>query len=590
MRSRTCDPATPMSRRTGGYRGARVALSALAVAYLLGCGESPDTDGGARPGTPLPEEQSDGPVRLSYVCGNRFLITNAYSVPVSVTYRVLGSEEDGAANLSGAPAEDPAFSEQLIETRTRGAVQLFLDGKLVASGTNEGTPCTPATPAPAMLSASTASAGQWTAPFAWPVVAVHLSLLPSGKVLSWGHAGVPQVWDPTTGVFTPIPSPALLFCAGHSFLSDGRLLVAGGHITDNHGIPDITIFGTGSTWSSSTPMQRGRWYPTNTTMGYGQVVITAGKDQDALQVTVPEVWTTSGIRRLTTASLSLPYYPRTFLAPNGKLYYAGETRTTRYLDIAGSGSWSTGPTRLYGARDYGAAVLYDEGRILYVGGGHTTNTAEIIDLRQSSPVWKWTGSMAHPRRHHNAVILPTGEVLVVGGLSGTLFNDLSTAVHPAEIWSPATGAWTTLASNTINRGYHTTAILLPDGRVLLSGSGDGAGAPSERNAEIFAPPYLFAGTRPAIGTVPSTVNYGIAFRVNSPDAPAIAKVSLIRLGSTTHAFDMNQRFQKLSFTSDASGLNVTAPSSRSRTPPGHYMLFIVNTSGVPSVAKIVQVK
>jgi hypothetical protein len=198
--------------------------------------------------------------------------------------------------------------------------------------------------------------------------------------------------------------------------------------------------------------------------------------------------------------------------------------------------------------------------------------------------------MAHPRRHHNAVILPTGEVLVVGGLSGTLFNDLSTAVHPAEIWSPATGAWTTLASNTINRGYHTSAILLPDGRVLLSGSGDGAGAPSERNAEIFSPPYLFAGTRPAIGTAPSTVNYGIAFRVNSPDAPAIAKVSLIRLGSTTHAFDMNQRFQKLSFTSDASGLNVTAPSSRNRTPPGHYMLFIVNTSGVPSVAKIVQVK
>jgi galactose oxidase-like protein len=590
MRSRTCDPAMPMSGGARGYRGARVAVGALAVAYLLGCGESPDTDRDAKPGTPLPEEQSDGPVRLSYVCGNRFLITNAYSVPVSVTYRILGSEEDGTADLSAAPAEDPAFSERLIETRTRGAVQLFLDGKLVASGTNEGTPCTPATPAPAMLSASTGSAGQWTAPFAWPVVAVHLSLLPSGKVLSWGHAGVPQVWDPATGLFTPIPSPVLLFCAGHSFLSDGRLLVAGGHIADNRGLPDITIFGTGSTWSSSTPMQRGRWYPTNTTMGYGQVVITAGKDRDALEVTVPEVWTTSGIRRLTTASLSLPYYPRVFLAPNGKLYYAGETQTTRYLDIAGSGSWSTGPRRLYGARDYGAAVLYDEGRILYVGGGHTTNTAEIVDLRQSSPVWRWTGSMAYPRRHHNAVILPTGEVLVVGGLSGTLFNDLTTAVHPAEIWSPATGAWRTLASNTINRGYHTTAILLPDGRVLLSGSGDGAGAPSERNAEIFSPPYLFAGARPAIGTAPSTVSYGIAFRVNSPDAPSIAKVSLIRLGSTTHAFDMNQRFQKLSFTSDASGLNVTAPSNRNRTPPGHYMLFIVNTSGVPSVAKIVQVK
>jgi hypothetical protein len=565
-------------------------LGALAVACLIGCGESPDPDGGAKPGTTLPEEQSDGPIRLSYVCGNRFLITNAYSVPVSLTYRILGSEEDGAADLTAAPSDDPSFSEQLIETRTRGAVQLFLNGTLIATRPNEGTPCTPAAPAPALFSASTISAGEWTAPFPWPVVAVHLSLLPSGKVLSWGHAGVPQVWDPVSGVFTAIPSPALLFCAGHSFLSDGRLLVAGGHITNDHGLPDITIFGTGSTWSSSTPMQRGRWYPTNTTMSHGEVVITAGKDQDGLQVNVPELWSTSGIRRLTTASLSLPYYPRAFLAPNGKLYYAGETQTTRYLDIAGSGAWSTGPKRLYGTRDYGAAVMYDEGRILYVGGGHTTNTAETVDLRQSSPVWKWTGSMAYPRRHHNAVILPTGEVLVIGGVSGTLFNDLTTAVHPAEIWSPATGAWTTLASNTVNRGYHTTAILLPDGRVLLSGSGDGAGAPSERNAELFSPPYLFAGTRPVIGTAPSTVHYGVAFRVDTPDAASVTKVSLIRVGSTTHAFDMNQRFQKLSFTSDASGLNVTAPSNRNRTPPGHYMLFLVSGSGVPSVGKIVQVK
>ena len=78
--------------------------------------------------------------------------------------------------------------------------------------------------------------------------------------------------------------------------------------------------------------------------------------------------------------------------------------------------------------------------------------------------------------------------------------------------------------------------------------------------------------------------------MDSPDAPSIAKVSLIRLGSATHAFDMNQRFQTLSFTSDASGLNVTAPSNRNRTPPGHYLLFLVNASGVPSVGKIVQVK
>ncbi len=578
--------------RAGLSRSARskLALGALAVGCVVGCGESPDGEGGGRPNALIPEMENDGPVRITYLCGNRFLITNAYSVPISVTYRVVGSEEDGTADLAAAPSDDPAFSERVIETRTRGPVQLSLNGKPIASLANDGTPCTPATPAPSFLSAGSASAGEWSAPFDWPVVAVHLSLLPNGKVLSWGHASVPHVWDPATGRFTAIPSPALLFCSGHSFLPDGRLVVSGGHISDDHGLPDITIFGTASTWARSTPMRHGRWYPTNTSTGQGEVVITAGRDQDGLQVTVPEVWSSNGIRRLTGASLALPYYPRAFLAPNGKIFYAGEQQTTRYLDIDGSGRWSTGPKRLYGTRDYGAAVMYDDGRILYVGGGRTTSTAETIDLRQSSPVWKWTGSMAYPRRHHNAVLLPTGEVLVVGGLSGTLFNDLTTAVHPAEIWSPSTGQWTTLASNTVNRGYHTTAILLPDGRVLLSGSGDGAGAPSERNAELFSPPYLFAGTRPVISTAPSTVRYGVGFRITTPDAGSIAKVSLIRLGSTTHAFDMNQRFQKLSFTSDATGLNVTSPSSHNRTPPGHYMLFILDGKGVPSIGKIVKVK
>jgi hypothetical protein len=188
------------------------------------------------------------------------------------------------------------------------------------------------------------------------------------------------------------------------------------------------------------------------------------------------------------------------------------------------------------------------------------------------------------------VILPTGEVLVVGGLSGTGFNDLSTAVHPAEIWNPGNGAWRTLASNTVNRGYHTTAILLPDARVLLAGSGDGAGAPSERNAEIFSPPYLFNGPRPTITSRPSRLAYGSTYRIGTPDAASISRVTLIRLGSTTHAFDMNQRFQRLPFTSDTTGLTFTGPTTRSRTPPGHYLLFIVNTNGVPSVGKIVQVK
>ncbi|MGH7527451.1 MAG: galactose oxidase-like domain-containing protein [Gemmatimonadales bacterium] len=539
----------------------------------------------------MEEDDGDQPIRLAYVCGNKFLITNAYPVPVSVTWRVSDSDEEGTALLSAAPAEDPAFSEHLFETRDGGPVELSHEGRTVRARKNEGIPCTPATPAPALLTTGSASAGEWTVPFPWPVVGLHLHLLPSGRVLSWGHSGVPHLWNPATGVFTAVPSPVLLFCAGHSLLTDGRLFAAGGHIEDNHGLPDISLFNpTGGTWSTSPPMRRGRWYPTATTMSKGEVVITAGRDQAGLQVPLPEVWTSGSLRVLTGASRNLPYYPRTFLAPNGKLFYAGESQTTRYLDITGTGSWSTVGSRRYGTRSYGSAVMYDEGRILYAGGGRTTNTAETIDLRKAAPAWQWTGSMAFARRHLNVTVLPTGEVLATGGTGGTAFNDLTTSVHAAESWNPATGVWTTLASNLINRGYHSTSLLVPDGRVLHTGSGDGAGAPSERNAELFSPPYLFQGPRPVIQSAPTLVRYGTTFRVGTLDAASITKVSLIRLGSVTHAFDMNQRFQKLGFTADAGGLAVTAPTNRKRTPPGHYMLFILNGAGVPSVAPIVQVK
>ncbi|MBA3520973.1 MAG: PKD domain-containing protein, partial [Gemmatimonadales bacterium] len=269
-------------------------------------------------------------------------------------------------------------------------------------------------------------------------------------------------------------------------------------------------------------------------------------------------------------------------------FYAGHAVNFMYLDLTGTGSWSNVAGRRYGIRDYGSAVMYDVGKILYVGGGRTTNTAEIIDLNSGSPSWEWTGSMAFARRHLNATVLPTGDVLVTGGSSGTEFNDVTAAVRAAEIWSPATGTWTTLASGAIGRTYHATSILMPDGRVLHSGSGD-PGSPEQRNAEFFSPPYLFKGPRPTITSAPSKVAYGFTFRVSTPHAADIAEVSLIRLGSVTHAFDMNQRFQRLSFEREGGALTITAPSNRNRTPPGHYMLFILNGDGVPSEAPIVNV-
>jgi galactose oxidase len=566
------------------------ALGAVAVLAIVGCSDE-HSDAGPRAADPAAtdaEVGEDAPLNLSYVCGNRFLVSNAYGVPVSVTYRVAGSGEEGTADVPAAPAADPAVSERMIETRTKGTVQLLLNGAPVVARRNDGVPCTPPTPAPSFATAGTDQIGAWTAPFSWPIVAVHMILLPNGRILSIGRIGQPQLWNPATGAFTAVPQPAWLFCAGHTLLSDGRVLLAGGHISDAHGLPNITLYSATNGWTSSTPMARGRWYPTATTMGNGDVVITAGRDQGGVVVKTPEVWSNGTVRQLTGANKGLSYYPRAFLTPTGSLYVAGPYGSTFFLSTAGSGSWKTGPQRLYGNREYGSAVMYDDGKILTAGGGRTTNTAEVIDLNQALPKWTWTGSMAFARRHFNLTVLPTGEVLATGGVAGTAFNDVSTGVHAAELWNPGTGQWTTLASNGVTRGYHGSSVLLPDGRVLNAGSGDGAGGPNERNAELYSPPYLFRGARPTITDAPALVEYGDKFRILTPNAAAITRVSFIRLGAATHAFDANQRFMRLSFTADATGLTVTAPASSNRAPPGHYMVFILNGSNVPSVARIVR--
>jgi hypothetical protein len=532
------------------------------------------------------------PVDLVYICGNKFLATNGTPSVVHVTYRVTDTRETGGLTLREGPGGDPGYSETELETASAGTVELYQEDVRVASRANENLPCgAPAISAAAAVVGNEATMGKWSAPFAWPIIGLHLHLLRTGKVLSWGKFDSPYVWDPSAKTFTAVPSADRLFCSGHTFLSDGKLLVNGGHISDNHGLPDANLFDPATmTWSARPSMARGRWYPTTTTLANGEALTLAGADQNRIHVGVPEVWTGSRWRALSSAGRVLPYYPRAFLAPNGQVFYAGENRATYYLSTSGFGKWTSVGSRRYGTRDYGTAVMYQPGKILYAGGGRTTKTAEIIDLNQASPTWRWTGSMAYARRHLNATILPTGQVLVTGGTSGTGFSDEGRAVHAAELWDPATGNWTTLASNAVVRVYHSTSLLLKDGRVLHTGSGDAGGATDYRNAEIFSPPYLFKGTRPKISSAPSTVGYGQSFFVGTPNAATIARVTWVRLGSVTHAFDSNQRFVESSFGRTTGGLNVTAPGKATLAPPGHYLMFILNGNSVPSVARVVRIR
>jgi galactose oxidase len=539
-------------------------------------------------------EADDAPIRALYLCANRFVLLNEHPFPVRISWRVQGTDEHGEQTLRAAPAGDPEFSEVELSVKQQGALAVYRGDELLTVRENERTACEPTVGSPSLDIAGSSTVGQWSAPALWPIVAVHLHLLYNGKVLAWGKFGDPYVWDPATNTFTAQPVGSNLFCSGHAMMSNGRLFVAGGHISDAHGLPDGNTYSPKyATWTSLPPMSFGRWYPTVTELPSGEMVVMAGKNQNGVIVTIPEVWSGTAWRQLTTATRTLPYYPRNFVAPNGKIFYAGEQRTTRYLTTSSTGSWSTVADRLYGTRDYGAAVMYLPGKILYVGGGRTTATAETIDLNVTPATWKWTGSMAYPRRHLNATMLPTGEVLVTGGTSGTSFNETSLGVHVAEIWNPATGVWTQLASNAVNRGYHATSILLPDGRVLHTGSGNalddyGNPYPDEKNGELFSPPYLFKGPQPTITSAPAEPYYGTTITVSTPNAAEITKVSLIAIGSTTHAFDANQRFTWLTFTRTSTAVSVKLPSLKPLAPPGYYMLFILNGNDVPSVGRMIR--
>jgi hypothetical protein len=228
--------------------------------------------------------------------------------------------------------------------------------------------------------------------------------------------------------------------------------------------------------------------------------------------------------------------------------------------------------------------MYQPGKILFVGGGDPPTTeALVIDLTTPTPTWRTVAPMATARRQLNATLLPDGRVLVTGGTSGPGFNNTTTPVFTAEIWDPVTEQWSTLASASVARLYHSTAALLPDGTVLSAGT-DGV-----TQAEVFSPPYLFKGSRPTISVAPGRLGYGQPFALETADADAVTRLTLLALGSVTHGFSQSQRLLDLSFTHRVGGLDVVAPASGAVAPPGPYLLFALNGNGVPSVGAIVQV-
>ena len=451
--------------------------------------------------------------------------------------------------------------------------------------------------------------GQWAGPYPWPLVAIHASLMRTGEVLVWdgetyADLAGPSVrlWNPLTNVFTSVPnSRTNIFCSGHSFLPDGRLLVSGGNADLYIGINDTEIFNPATrTWIQGPAMAFERWYPTTVTLSDGRILSVSGSITCAdCTAEIPEIYSpaTNSWTQLPGAQLELPLYPFLFLLPDGRVLNPGSNEdplATHVLDIA-SQTWTlVDGTTLEG----GSAVMYLPGRVMKSGTASdlerstalTVRDTYVLDMAAATPRWRETLPMAFPRGHHTLTILPDGTVLVTGGGRTTDGVNQAEAVLEAELWSPDSESWTTMASSQVPRLYHSTALLLADGRVLSAGGGRVSGMPIDQlNVEIYSPPYLFRGPRPVIASAPATVEPGETAFVATPDGAGISQVTLLAPGSVTHQVNMHQRFQRLSFSTTSGGLNVQFPSNVNLVPPGDYLLFILTADGVPSVGSFVSV-
>jgi len=324
---------------------------------------------------------------------------------------------------------------------------------------------------------------------------------------------------------TRTPQPTLndgttnanLFCSGHAFLPDGRLLVAGGHLADSHGLNQATIYDpAANTWTPTAVMNDGRWYPTAIALPSGSVLVLSGCFFDPTQNQVvnnliPQIWSDGNFTSIASVGAAFDLFPRMHVASTGIVYMTSLVQGWS-LDVSGAGTWTAlrDVVNPNGLCDYAPSVLYDVDKVLFAGGGNPpTANAETIDLSQAQLAWAATNPMNFPRRQHNGTILPDGTVLVTGGTRGggapgtaAAFNDLDPGqpVHIAELWDPKTGQWTMLAAENTDRCYHSTAVLLPDGRVLSAGGGEfilNEGTPQQLannpqdthyDAQVFSPP------------------------------------------------------------------------------------------------------
>jgi hypothetical protein len=444
-------------------------------------------------------------------------------------------------------------------------------------------------------------------------LAVHAALLHTGDVLFFaGSSNDPDrhnahqygttVWHyPDPDSVQPV-TPVDLFCVGHAFLPDGRLLAAGG--TEQYdpflGLRQaITFDPITLTWTPQQEMAGGRWYPSLLALGDGRVLATAGLDETSTLNVVPEIYTDGAGWAQQPVSPHWPLYGHLFLLADGRMFYSGgqyggnngvrpaiwDLLTNATTDVPGLPD--------AGRRNQSCSVLLPPAQaqqVMIIGGGPSdmhdqagaTASTATVDLTSAAPAYVPAADLNMGRMHLCATLLPDRTVLVNGG--AMMEETTAQATFGAEIYRPDTGHWHMVAESRVPRLYHSVALLMPDGKVVTAGSNPQRKT-EELRIEVFWPPYLFAGSRPSIESAQTQVTYGTTLSVAVSNAADIDSACLIRPGATTHSSELEQRLVDLPLAViGADTLSLTLPHSPNLAPPGWYLLFVLDRAATPSPA------
>ncbi|MGW3724894.1 galactose oxidase-like domain-containing protein [Streptomyces sp. F001] len=485
--------------------------------------------------------------------------------------------------------------------------------------------------------------GRWDVlPAQNPVRSMHSVVLHNGKVLLIAGSGndpemfeagtfTSAVYDPQNGTYKVIPTPDDMFCAGHVQLQDGRVLVMSGNkgypsadgTIGYQGYKDSYIFDPETeTYTRTNDMNDGHWYPSATILGNGDVISFGGLKEDSTGSVTAELWSDAEHKWLELWKVNQTWsywglYPSMILMQDGRLFYSGSHVFGNNIPGTGSAIYDYDAntiTQVPGLqnkdeRDQSASVLLppaQDQKVLTIGGGNIDSNPEanrltdVIDLKEPNPSYAagpplpqgtvdlgngpvpQTGGQG--KMYVSAVLLPDGKVLETGGA----LHNRANPVFESSIYDPATNTFDPVAADPEARGYHSSAFLLPDGRVMTTGDNPGNGS-WNHNVSIYTPPYLLKGERPTITSVIDTEwTYGDTQRI-TVDRP-IAKAELIRPAAVTHSSDPNQRFVDLPLSVDGNTIDLNVTSNPNLAPPGWYMLFAVDAGGVPSVAKWVHLQ